>query len=486
MKESLKIAWRNLWRNKRRTIITASSLFFAVFVAILMRSFALGTYQNMLNNVVELFSGHIQIQDKDYFDNPVLDNAVAIDSQLINFLLKKPEVLTVIPKLNLGGLIVKENNSRMSFVFGVDFEIENKIYNFQKRIVHYEIDTSTIEKIKKVVPFSFQSKLTYYYNKPYNSVSEILLDLASDGFDTSKISQIIKKLPEIKVLPVNKCGNDVYLGYELAKYLEANIGDSVVIWGQGFRGAMAIGKFRVVGYLKFPNPAFGNRIVYMPLKTAQIFSSAFETDGVDTTFYVSYISVNTIYQANFNQKNYEKVLNLCNEIEKKTQNKNLRALGWQTLNKELWQLLQLDSVFLEVFSIILYFIIGLGVLGTVIMLLNERKREFGVMMSIGLNRFRLSMIVLIEIAILAIISFVLSALVCLPITLIFHYNPIFLHGQQAQGLSQYNIEPVLKFALPGNYFWEQLLIISVLVFLIGIYIFVKINKLKPLEALRNQ
>ena len=80
------MAWRNIWRNRRRTLITAASVFFAVFFALIMRSVQLGSYDRMFKNVIESYSGYIQVQQKDYFDEPVLDNSFELDQGLLDLI----------------------------------------------------------------------------------------------------------------------------------------------------------------------------------------------------------------------------------------------------------------------------------------------------------------------------------------------------------------------------------------------------------------
>ena len=57
----VKLAWRNLWRNKKRSIITISSITIALFLAVAMRSMQLGMYSNMIKNVVGSYVGYAQI-----------------------------------------------------------------------------------------------------------------------------------------------------------------------------------------------------------------------------------------------------------------------------------------------------------------------------------------------------------------------------------------------------------------------------------------
>ena len=65
---NLKLAWRNLWRNRRRTLITVASIFFGVLLSTLMSSMQEGTYSSMIDNVVKFYSGYAQIHDEEYWD----------------------------------------------------------------------------------------------------------------------------------------------------------------------------------------------------------------------------------------------------------------------------------------------------------------------------------------------------------------------------------------------------------------------------------
>ncbi len=62
-----KLIWRNLWRNKRRTLITATSVVFAVFLAIVMKSLQDGAFSHLLDGIVRSYSGHLQVHKNGYW-----------------------------------------------------------------------------------------------------------------------------------------------------------------------------------------------------------------------------------------------------------------------------------------------------------------------------------------------------------------------------------------------------------------------------------
>jgi ABC-type lipoprotein release transport system permease subunit len=73
---SLRLAWRNLWRHKRRTWLTATAMIFSNVLLIFMISLQLGSYDMMIDNTLQAFSGHLQIQREGYNDNPKLRTSI--------------------------------------------------------------------------------------------------------------------------------------------------------------------------------------------------------------------------------------------------------------------------------------------------------------------------------------------------------------------------------------------------------------------------
>ena len=61
-----KMAWRNIWRNPRRTILTVCAITFASVLLVFMLSFQFGSYETMINTSVKISTGHLQIQAEKY------------------------------------------------------------------------------------------------------------------------------------------------------------------------------------------------------------------------------------------------------------------------------------------------------------------------------------------------------------------------------------------------------------------------------------
>jgi ABC-type lipoprotein release transport system permease subunit len=70
------MAWRNLWRHKRRTWLTATAMIFSNVLLVFMIALQFGSYDMMIDNTLKAFSGHLQVQAEGYQDNPKLRTSI--------------------------------------------------------------------------------------------------------------------------------------------------------------------------------------------------------------------------------------------------------------------------------------------------------------------------------------------------------------------------------------------------------------------------
>lgn len=126
----LKLAWRNLWRNKRRTIISISSVLFAVLFASVISSFQKGTWDHMVDNVVRYYLGYAQIHQKGFWDDQTLENS--FDPETVPGEVYDEMKLT--PRLESFALASSGEVTRGVLVVGIDPEKEQEMTNLRNRL----------------------------------------------------------------------------------------------------------------------------------------------------------------------------------------------------------------------------------------------------------------------------------------------------------------------------------------------------------------
>ena len=101
------IAWRNLWRNRRRTWLTAGGIAFAGLLVVAISSLQTGAFEMMIDNTARFFAGHLQIQHPDYLDDPRLDRAVANASARMAELAERSEFEAIAPRAQAFALLAR-------------------------------------------------------------------------------------------------------------------------------------------------------------------------------------------------------------------------------------------------------------------------------------------------------------------------------------------------------------------------------------------
>ncbi len=161
-----KIAWRNLWRNKRRTLITVASVFFAIFFALVMRSLQLGTYDHMFRNAIESYTGYLQIQHEDFWDNKIVDNTFAYTPELDRTVMSFKNVAGTVPRFESFALASSGLLSKGVLVMGIDPEKEALLSDTRSKLVKYRLDDRSIEELEgSEIPEGYKKEPAYFQGK---------------------------------------------------------------------------------------------------------------------------------------------------------------------------------------------------------------------------------------------------------------------------------------------------------------------------------
>ncbi|HNR41009.1 MAG TPA: FtsX-like permease family protein [Bacteroidales bacterium] len=472
MKEEFRLAWRNLWRNRRRTVITAASVFFAVFFTVITRSLQLGSYDHMINNIIQSFTGHLQVQHIKYHDDPLIDNSFAYNDSLISAISAIEKVVSVTPHIESFTLASNGPQTKGVAVIGIDPAREKHFSDPEAKLVRYRITGEAVEGMRTgELPEKVLEKVEKNIGRSYSSAARIELELGlTDEEKNHCLSQILK-YSEFKNGYLSPDDKGILLADKLAGFLRAGIGDSIILMGQGYHGVSATGIFPVRGIIKLPSPGLDSRLVIMTIPAAQ---QLFDADGKITSLVI-----------NLKDRSGRTITKARNKINALLPDTNTSARTWYELNEVLYQQMRGDSQSGKLMLLILYFIIFFGIFGTVLMMISERRREFGVLVAIGMRKGKLKRIVIIEMVMLGIIGLITGLLAGTPLITYFNHNPVIIKGDLGKMMEDWGYDAMMPTAPVGSYFYWQVVIVILMILLAAIYPLRKIGKLKETEALKS-
>lgn len=405
MKNSV-IAWKNLWRNKRRTLITVASIFFGVLLAVVMSSMQEGSYSNMIDNVVKFYSGYIQIHDKEYWENKTLYYSFKTNEELYASIEPVDEITLVNPRLESYALASSEDITQPAMIVGVDPEKEEQLTGLSKWIIDGEFLSNNDEGI-----------------------------LLSAG---------------------------------LAKNLKVSANDTLALLSQGYYGNTIAELFPVRGILDFPSPELNKRFAYLEIKKAQEFYGA---EGMLTSLVLMV-------------DGYKDVKAAMDELKTKIHSP-YSVMSWDEMQPELVQVIEGDRAGGLVMKAILYMIIAFGILGTIMMMIAERRKELGVMVAVGMQKYKLAGILFYETMFMGLIGVISGILVSIPIIIFMIHNPVPITGDAAIAMKDMGIEPVMMFTAAPKVFLNQLITVLAITFLISFYPLISVGRMIVIKYLRD-
>jgi ABC-type lipoprotein release transport system permease subunit len=115
-----RLAWRNLWRNHRRTLIMLLAITIGVWAMIFMTALMRGMVDQMIEDGINALPGHVQVHHPDFRDDPSIDNSMPQPGPGFAQSLARPEVSGWSARVRVPAMISSERDSRGVTLLGVD------------------------------------------------------------------------------------------------------------------------------------------------------------------------------------------------------------------------------------------------------------------------------------------------------------------------------------------------------------------------------
>jgi ABC-type lipoprotein release transport system permease subunit len=120
------MAWRNLWRNRRRTLLTLSSIAFGTMLAILFTGMGDANFSELIDFAARMGGGHVTLQHPEYLDTPTLSRTVSNGARLREVVLRDPEVERVVTRITGQVMLATAGQSYGAFVIAFDPAAEDE------------------------------------------------------------------------------------------------------------------------------------------------------------------------------------------------------------------------------------------------------------------------------------------------------------------------------------------------------------------------
>jgi ABC-type lipoprotein release transport system permease subunit len=404
----LKLAWRNIWRHRRRTLIIAIAMGLSLGFMMFYDGLTAGFNQAIAGNAVRVLGGNIQVHAQGYREkvdsNPLLP--LTDDLSVVTAALSQPDVLAATRRIQTGGLISNREGAFPLSIIGIEPEAEAPISLIAENIVDGRFLQSTDEDV-------------------------------------------------------------ILIGRGLADALILNVGDRVTMVGSDINKQNRQRTMTVIGIYDIGMPSLEKGILYISLAEAQ---SLYGLRGQVTEVQITLSQVG---------KEADVISALTPLLP------GYEVESWAQTYPELGTAINSKNGVMDIFSIVIVAIAGIGILNLLLMAIYERTREIGLLGAMGLKPRQIATTFILEGAMIGVVGVLAGMGIGLAINL--SLGQVGMDYSQMAGVAEYmalisgRVYPTLGL---NNFAWRSIvvLVIAVLAALIPAVI---ASRREPSEALHH-
>jgi len=321
MRFIMRFAFKNIWRYKKRTIITFVAISIGIAAFVFVDSMLKGFHYESLRNFIDYESGHLKIYNREFYKEMVDEGFLLLDKGINNY----EEVEKRMPEL------VRASTD--------DLLTAPRI-TFNARLVNEEISGE----------------------RPFTII----------GIDPEK-DRNVYRLPDAmlsgRFLTSGERG--IIIGRMGAEKMEAKLGSTLTILTRTKNDTYQTITLNVVGIIDPPNPNVSKSIAYIPLDIADV--------DLDMEGSVTEIGIRV------KNGDADKQLNKLNDILRNSNLSQLQVISWKELGKDWLTLSKTKTTGSYIIVLMVFIIAAVGVINTMLMSVFERVKEIGMMRALGMR-----------------------------------------------------------------------------------------------------
>jgi len=466
------IAWKNIWRNKTRSLIVIAAVTVGVFAGIFSMAAINSSVVQRIDAAVNEELSHIQVNSKDFRSSADIQNVITDYPGVVSALESKPGVTKVTGRIIVRGIASTATKSSGVEITGIDIAKEKEIFTLSEKLIpgtgsFFETDT-------KFNTAFIGEKLA----KELNIIRYIITPEALESMKDKGIpSEVVSKVEVLRGQRFTsekkfvKAYEKLLLPKEITKYgwkiREAawsyREGSKIILSFLDINNNHTGAAFRVSGIFRTNNDMFESLSLFVP---------------VDELRQLTGMEEGTFHRVIARLENNDMTNRITPEIREKLPN-------WKEIQPDLAMITDFINQIYAVFMVLILAALAFGIVNTMLMAVLERTRELGMLMAIGMNRRKIFIMIMLESIFLSIVGGFAGMIVSEAVIAITAKTGINLmkysEGMEAMGYSA-NLYPTID----AQFFVTTTILIILTGIVSAIYPARKALKLNPVEALRGE
>jgi len=471
------IAWKNVWRNKTRSLIVIAAVTIGVFAGIFSMAAINSSVVQRIDAAVNEELSHIQVNTKDFRSSADIQNIINDYPEVVAAIESTPGVTGVTGRLIIRGLASTATKSAGVEINGIDVEREKEIFTISKKLIsgtgsYFETDTkfNTVfvgEKLAK------ELNIIRYILTP-----EAIASLKEESMPSDIVSKVetLQGQRFISDKKFIKAYEKILEPGEIQKYgwkiKEAawsyREGSKIILSFLDIDNNQTGAAFRVCGIFRTNNDMFESTSLFVPIDELRQL-----TGMKDGAFHRA---IGKLEDNDITDKATTEIRQKLTDYE---------VLNWKEIQPDLAMMADFMNQIYSVFMVIILAALAFGIVNTMLMAVLERTRELGMLMAIGMNRRKIFIMIMLESIFLSVVGGFAGMAVSEVVIAITGKTGINLM-KYSEGMEAFGYSAHLFPTIDPQFFITTTILIVLTGIISAIYPARKALKLNPVEAIRGE